>query len=551
MILVVAWDGASFDVTQPLRDAGELPVLDGLMGEGAARPVWSTWPAVTFPAWSSFLTAADPDHHGLTDFTLRDGYAVRFVNATHRRLPSFLALASAAGARVGSYAVPVTYPPEAVRGLVVSGFDTPLGAAGADRRSHPPSAAVEIERRYGGLAVDGPQQSRIEAGWHERALARLCEQIELRTRIVCDQLREHHWDLFMVHYGESDTVAHQFWQFFDTGSPRYRADGPAHALRSVYRALDRALGRLLDAAGSDATVVVVSDHGVGGSSDRVIHWNRWLAERGWLSFDTGTAAPALMRRIRTAALATVPAAAQARLFRALPSLAGRLESGCRLGGIDWSHTRVFSEELNYFPALCLNLRGREPRGLVAEEDREGVIEQLTADLQGFRDPFDAQPVVLRVLRREAVYRGPYAGNLPDLFLELREPGGYSYASQSSKAGAESQALRRMRAEEMTGARGTSMAGAHRRRGLSVLRGRRIRPGRYASGRLADAGATVLALLGLCPSAGADGVAWDDLLADGGEPRTPAPAIEPLPIENYDRESEREVEDRLRALGYVD
>ena len=66
MILVVAWDGACFDVVRPLLDAGELPVLASLLEQGASRELASTVPAVTFPAWSSFLTAAGPDHHGTT-----------------------------------------------------------------------------------------------------------------------------------------------------------------------------------------------------------------------------------------------------------------------------------------------------------------------------------------------------------------------------------------------------------------------------------------------------------------------------------------------------
>ena len=127
MILVVAWDGACFDVVQPLLDAGDLPVLASLIAGGAARELESTVPAVTFPAWSSFLTASGPDRHGLSDFTIRDGYTVRFMNATHRRLPTLFVLLDRAGRRCASYAVPCTFPPDAINGLIVCGFDTPLG----------------------------------------------------------------------------------------------------------------------------------------------------------------------------------------------------------------------------------------------------------------------------------------------------------------------------------------------------------------------------------------------------------------------------------------
>ena len=69
MILVVAWDGADLDLVEPWIAAGELPHLGALMERGATRALASTRPPVTFPAWTTFLTAATPDRHGISDFT--------------------------------------------------------------------------------------------------------------------------------------------------------------------------------------------------------------------------------------------------------------------------------------------------------------------------------------------------------------------------------------------------------------------------------------------------------------------------------------------------
>jgi predicted AlkP superfamily phosphohydrolase/phosphomutase len=552
MILVVAWDGAGFDLVRPMVEAGDLPVLASLLAEGASRELESTVPAVTFPAWSSFLTAAGPDRHGLTDFTRRDGYSVRFMNATHRRLSTMFALLDGVGRSAASYGVPCTFPPDDIDGLIVCGFDTPLGGGRLGQRSHPLEMAPQLEARYGGLAVDGPQQSRIEIGWHDRALRQMQREIVLRTDIVTDLLRERRFgrDLFMVHYGESDTVSHQFWQFGDARSPRHVAEGPSEAIGEVYRALDRALGRLLAALPENSSVMVVSDHGSGGASDRVIHWNRWLADHGWLEF-SASGGSAAMRLARRAALALIPPAVQAGLFKSMPGIVGRVESSARLGGIDWNRTRVFSEELNYFPALWLNRRGREPQGTIDDGDLDRTVEQLRADLKSFVDPFDGQPVVSRVLRREEIYDGPYAESVPDLVLELRDPDGYSYAAASSRGGRETESLRRMRPDEMTGARGTTMPGAHRRRGLCVLHGCGVRPGRYAVGSLADAGATVLALAGVRVPQGADGRPWDDVIRVPDVALDESEAMQPSEVREYGDAEAAEVARRLRALGYVE
>jgi predicted AlkP superfamily phosphohydrolase/phosphomutase len=558
VLLVVAWDGACFELVDPLVAAGELPVLAALLARGSRRPVRSTTPAVTFPAWTSFMTAASPDRHGVTDFTVREGYRVRFVNATHRRLPTIWSVMSRAGLRVGVYGVPATYPPEAFGngGIQVCGFDTPLGSGAAGRATHPNGLAARLSSRYGSLATDGPSQSRIEEGWHERALARMLADIELRTTIVADLLTgsiDGRFDAFMVHFGESDTVAHQFWQLCDPRSPRFVPGHVcAHALAEVYRALDRSLGRLLEAAGADSDVVVLSDHGAGGSSDRAVCWNRWLADHGWLAFH-GRRGGALGRTLKRAALRAVPAAMQAELFAALPRVSGRLESAARFGGIDWSRTTAFSEELNYFPSIWLNVRGREPEGTVDEADAPALAARIADALMAWRDPIDGEPVVEAVRRREELADGPFAGRLPDLVLELREPGGYSYSAIGSRGGAEPLALRRLDASEMTGARGTSMAGSHRMQGLSVVAGPRVAPGIRAGGTLPDAGATVLALAGLSCRAGADGRPWPEVATEvrATVPTTSTDADGLGPVESYTPEAEHEVASRLRALGYID
>ena len=123
--LVLGLDGATFDVIRPLAEKGELPNLARWMGAGLAKPLASTTPPVTFPAWSSFLTGLGPGEHGLFDFTQKvaGSYRLRFTNASHRRGASFFHTVSEAGGRVLALGMPATYPPEPLNGLLVSGFD--------------------------------------------------------------------------------------------------------------------------------------------------------------------------------------------------------------------------------------------------------------------------------------------------------------------------------------------------------------------------------------------------------------------------------------------
>lgn len=556
MLLVVGWDAACFEVIERARASGRMPVLDGLLARGRAWQVRSTEPAVTFPAWTSFLTGAFPAVHGVTDFTIptEDGYGVRFANSTHRRLPTIVAAMAEAGLRVGLYGIPATFPPEEKGVFEICGFDTPLGSSAADRATHPRELAVELRRRHGRLGIEGIGQSRITEGWHENARRRLLEDIALRSRISLELLSEHELDVFLVHFMEPDTAAHHFWQFEDSRSPRYR-HGPRGVLGDVYAALDRSLGQLLEAAGPGADVLVLSDHGSAGASDRIVFWNRWLADRGWLGFHERRAeAPAL--RLKRLALGLLPPSLQSRAFALAGGLADRLESRARFAGIDWTRTQAFSDELPYFPSIRLNLAGRERDGVVPEADREAVLERLTHELLQARDPLDGQAVVEGVRRREEVFDGPFAHRYPDLLLDLRRPDGFFYTAASSRGGLEESWLRRLRPEESSGAKGATTSGVHAALGMAVAAGPRVgrgpglQPGATSAlpeCTLPDLGVTVLAVAGAA--------AWPAMqgrsLVETGTLQGPGdPAAMPQAVSEYGAEEAQEVEERLRALGYL-
>ena len=134
-VLVVALDGASFDVIEPMAAAGELPNLARWMKEGRAGGLPSTIPPVTFPAWSSFMTGLAPAEHGIFDFTQKQPgrYRLRFVNSTDREARSIFRRVCDVGERVLVLGLPATHPPEGLDGLLVCGFERPSAARSARR----------------------------------------------------------------------------------------------------------------------------------------------------------------------------------------------------------------------------------------------------------------------------------------------------------------------------------------------------------------------------------------------------------------------------------
>jgi predicted AlkP superfamily phosphohydrolase/phosphomutase len=390
----------------------------------------------------------------------------------------------------------------------------------------------------------------IGPGWHADALARLLDGIPRRARLVRALLARDAWNAAMVVFGESDTVAHHFWRFHDPRSPRHApGSGFEDAIAHVYAALDDAVGTLVAAVPADTTIAVVSDHGSGGASDRVVHLNRRLAEAGLLRFRAPGPHARVAAALRAAALAAIPTRFQGAILRRLPGAAGRFEGLARFGAVDWAGTVAYSEELDYHPSVWLNVRGRDPEGTVAPADYERVRARVARALADWTHD-EGRPVVRRVWRREELYAGPAVDEAPDLLLEMEPIDGYSPSCLRSDG--PGPALRRLAPAEVGGGKGRGMNGTHRRDGLFLFAGPRVAgTGELPDAEIVDALPTLLALADLDVPEGLDGRPIAGALARA--PRWAADAVaapERAAVE-LDAAASRDLTGRLVALGYLE
>lgn len=553
--LVIGLDGADVDVVASLG-AERLPHLHALMARGAWARLRSVMPPATLPNWTTFLTGVDPGAHGVFDFTVREGKDVRFAGGTVREAPTIAARLDRLGLACAVLGFPATWPPERLEhGAFVSGWDSPV-AFEADRSfAWPPSLWSEIQNRFGAIRWGDVDEFAAErAGWHERLPEELRARVEERVALGCWLLGERRWDLFAIYFGESDTAAHHLWAHHDPSSPRHPAGASPRAkegLTRVYEALDAAVGALVAAAGADAEITVVSDHGSGGASDKVLYLNRALAEAGLLAFRPGHEGPSAAARLKDLGLGVLGPRARDLVFRAAGrALPGRLESRARFGAIDFARTRAFSDELNYFPAIHFNLRGREPEGMVEPREVPELRARVEALADALRDPWTGERVIANVWSRDELYRGPWVHRAPDLLLELALDRGHSWnLLPSASAPPGTGPFRRLEPREHLGRKGRSLPGSHRARGLFVAAGPRVRPVGEVDARIADATATLLARLDVRPGPELAGRVLREVLVRSATPQRALPSVERTAAGEAGDLARTEA--RLRALGYVD
>ena len=551
--LIVGFDGATWDLVDRYVAEGRMPNMKRLVDEGARAPLNSTMPPMTLPSWSSMLTGCNPGRHGIFDFVRKvpDQWQLEFTNSTHRAVPTLMRVLSDRGQRVASIAVPTTWPPDDINGVVISGFDGPVSTGIDASFCHPKGLYKQIKERFGGMKFADFQESVIDDKWHDQALDALLREIPRKQAIGEWLLGQERWDCLMLLFGESDTVSHHFWMFHDENSPRYRADVAARikdAIGAVYERLDEALGALMLAADPEH-VVVVSDHGFGGSGVHALYLNRYLESVGWLRYrrsvqvDGLQSGSGLASRIRSAAATHIPADWQGKVYRAVPdAVLGGIETQSRYGDLDLEHTRALSDEMNYAATIRLNLPSN------GEEERARAVQELTSLLMEWE--VDGHRVVKAVHTREDLYEGSCVDDSPDLILELHERDGYTYTLLPSARVPAGTTWRVLQPDEHAGGKGLGMNGSHRQFGVLGLWGEGVRQGVSVQAGMPDIAPTVLKLLGEPIPAHMDGRVIDEALAIDEPTQAAEASVEQrAPVSASEAEAEA-IRQRLARLGYL-
>jgi predicted AlkP superfamily phosphohydrolase/phosphomutase len=540
-VLVIGLDGATFTILNPLMENGYLPNLSAAIESGVHGILQSTMPPYSAQAWASFMTGKNPGKHGLFDF--RAPVMINpirpFTNATFIRASTLWRLLSNHGKKVGVINVPMTYPPEKVNGFMIGGIYT---SSLRHKCFSPPELYQKVIDAIGEYRPEPDWDKYREAGkkMESEVIPKLVNEVTRLSRnrgeAALFLLKEIDWDLFMIVFTSVDRFQHFAWKYLDPSHHQYNEKSAkrfAESLAGYYSTLDTMIGDLIQSAGKDAHVIILSDHGFGPQYKKFFI-NKWLVEQGLLKLlEKKRRLRRYLRKFDISHIRKlIPYTLQRRVRKKFTVF------NC----IDWHHTRAYAGTSSE-QGIFINVKGREPFGIIQSgTEYSAVVREVCDKLDQLVDPDTGEKVVSKIYLKKDLYQGPYVEFAPDIVFELK---GMSYLTQENIGG-----------HHLFESSGFE-SGSHRREGILIMKGPHFKQGLICkNASILDLTPTILYLLSLPVDNDMDGKVLMESFKDNFIEKNPLQLTksdtDSKKIETQDvyADSEtKEIESMLKGLGY--
>jgi predicted AlkP superfamily phosphohydrolase/phosphomutase/tetratricopeptide (TPR) repeat protein len=281
-VLLIGWDAADWKIINPLLDQGLMPTLENLVNHGVIGNLATLHPVLSPMLWNSIATGMRPDKHGILGFMEPDPQTgrVRPVTSTSRKVKAIWNILTQRGYKTHVVGWFAGHPAEPINGISVSdlfpyavsplGKEWPLppGAVHPESlretfarlRMHPgevtEAAILPVIPRA--AEIDQENDKRLES--YAKVLSENCSIHNAATWILQSQS----WDFMAVYYNAIDHLCHGFMHFHPPrmeGIPEDQFEIYKDVVNGAYRFHDMMLQTLVELAGPETTVILVSDHG--------------------------------------------------------------------------------------------------------------------------------------------------------------------------------------------------------------------------------------------------------------------------------------------------
>ncbi|MBE9182378.1 alkaline phosphatase family protein [Oculatella sp. LEGE 06141] len=459
-VIAIGLDAADPQLIETWMAQGYLKNLRQLRERGAyARLRTFEWYRAETP-WTTFLTGCSPQQTGYwsplrfnaKDYSVEDVQAYQF--GEHQ---PFYALGD--DYRVAVFDMPQAPLSDQVNGVQVLAW----GAHSPQTPSHsnPASLFEEVVKQHGAHPVLRDDNANI---LNVPALKQLQTDLETgiarRAAICRDLLQRDRWNLFLTIFGETHSAGHYMWHLSQPDHPLYepiRAQAASDAMLEVFEATDRAIGEIVASAPDDAQIVVFAAHGMGSNvmdlpsmlflPEFMYRYNfpgQYGLARGKVGaplggpISSGRAKRCWLGAMWSMKHETNPIAAflrprlKLKLFNLLAPFIGARKKTDLISPFDlvsesnsfyfqpavwykpfWKQMKAFALPSYSEGYIRINLKGREPEGIVEPSDYDTVCDDICEKLMRLKDARTGIPMVKEIIRPRQQLNSCEPEKMPD------------------------------------------------------------------------------------------------------------------------------------------
>jgi len=408
-VLVFGFDAGDPALMLQWANDNSLPALASILKRGCHSRFIGPEMASEHGMWVSLTSGVSRARHGYYWYRQQVPGTYDLMPARGRRLKCRPFWKQLPDHRIAIIDVPDIAAPEPARGIQISEWATHYPYFPPS--TEPAPLLQEINREFGRRQfIDEKPEASEQTDW--RIFKALMARIKKKKQLCLKQLAAGRFDLVFVVFGECHTGAHQFWKYHKAGSGKL-----ANAVQDIYRATDDALGAILDLLPKEANLFVVSSVGIK---------EQWPAAGLNESFciKLGYQVPAALVPASSARPIDIlrrllPQGVRNQLSKMIPQdKQDRLISDKFRSSTDWSRTSLFCIPSYYTGYFRVNLRGREPSGIVSPgQEYKELLDRAESDLRALIDPVSGKPAIRGVMRTVDLFGGEAPESLPDLFAE--------------------------------------------------------------------------------------------------------------------------------------
>ncbi len=416
-LILLCMDSAEQSFIKKWAEQGYLPTIASIMNKGFWGTTSGTEIMSEHGIWLSMMSGVPRSKHNYYYWRPLKTGTYDLIHADLRKVEAkpFWHLFKNNGKTIATIDIPEVYPVEDLDGIQLANW-APHNPR-FEKLTVPSSMLKEIDDNF---PLDEVVDEILNCSVDEdrKILRKLHNQLELKGKLCREILSKNKYDFIAFNFFECHVAGHQFATYspefpYSAKNQERGAGDLEHATREIYQALDKEFATLMSMLPDNTNVVIVSEIGIQADFPSQKLTEDFCIKLGYQVANTKSLNP------MTIARRLVPERWRVAVSKNFPkSTREQLYTEQYRTKTDWSKTTAFSIPAFYTGMLRVNLRGREPRGIVNPgREYAELVDRLILDLEQLVEPVTDQRAVCNIWNASDLYDGDPPPELPDIIFE--------------------------------------------------------------------------------------------------------------------------------------